>query len=316
MRCGMFSKGQASLLVCFTRHGRGSSSQPPRISEGFCRTRTRPLFDLVSSRGTYLNITHSLFRPAPSSRRWDTWPSSLALARPTIWLTLAPLARSLYRLSDRIAYFLGTHGPTLTVETACSSSLVALTLAVNAIRDGSCDVAIVPAVNVATREYELALQAAGVISTEGQCRPFAEDASGTLRCECSTCMIVCSMEWAKRHGYRDTIKSVIVNSTIGSAGADPLAAQGSGRVYESPNVFGMAEMIRLCHEQVGLPLEKIAYVEAHGALLMSSASSAAPSQSRPPLTFVRLLYDSHWDESRRPCGAPGFGRSVWDIARH
>jgi len=173
-------------------------------------------------------------------------------------------------LSDRIAYFLGTHGPSLTLETACSSSLVALTLAVNAIRDGSCDVAIVSAVNVTPREYDLALQATGVVSRQGECRPFDEDASGTLRCEGTACMVVCSMDWAKKHGYTGTIKSVIVNSTVGSAGADPNVAQGSGRLYESPNVFGMAEMIRLCHEQVGLPPEKICYVEAHGALLLTN----------------------------------------------
>ena len=194
-------------------------------------------------------------------------------------------------LSDRIAYFLGTHGPTLTVETACSSSLVALTMAVNSIRDGSCDVAIVASSNFGSEEYELALQATGVISREGQCRPFDEDASGTLRCECSVCMVVCSMDWAKRYGYSGTIKSVIVNSTVGtciegacrlylnqlshptrfalvtspgSAGADRNAVQGSGRIYEAPNVLGMVEMIRLCHDQVGLPMEKISYVEAHG----------------------------------------------------
>lgn len=166
-------------------------------------------------------------------------------------------------LSDRIAYFLGTHGPTLAFETACSSSLVALTLAMNAIRDGSCDTAIITAINLANMEYELSLQATGVISNEGQCRPFADDASGTLRCEGTACMFVCSMEWAKQNGYSGIVKSLIVNSTIGSAGADPKAAQGSGRIYESPNVFGIAEMIRLCHKQVGLPLGNISYVEAH-----------------------------------------------------
>ena len=166
-------------------------------------------------------------------------------------------------LSDRIAYFLGTHGPTLTFETACSSSLVAMTLAVKSIRDGSCDVAIVSAINCMNAEYDLALQATGVVSAKGQCRPFSEDASGTLRCEGSGGMVICSLEWAKKNGYAETIKSVIVNSTMGSAGADPNAAQGSGRVYESPNVYGMVELIRLCHKQVGLPLERISYVEAH-----------------------------------------------------
>ena len=166
-------------------------------------------------------------------------------------------------ISDRVAYFLGTHGPTLTVETACSSSLVALTIAVDSIRNGSCDVAIVATVNMSNPEYELSLQATGVISLKGECKPFDEDASGTLRCEGYGSIILCSMEWAEKNGYSGSIKGLIVNATIGSAGADHKASQGSGRVYEAPNVAGMVEMIRLCHEQVGLPLEKILYVEAH-----------------------------------------------------
>ena len=259
----MGSKRPASLLVFFTRRGRESLLLRSRTSAASCRTRMRPLSGRLSYRGTC----------------------------PRCYSRCYPRCYSYYylflfvdRLSDRIAYFLGTHGPSLTIETACSSSLVALTLAVNAIRDGSCDVAIVSAVNVASREYELALQATGVISRQGECRPFDEDASGTLRCEGQACMVICSMNWAKNHGYSGTIKSVIVNSTIGSAGADPTVAQGSGRLYESPNVFGMAEMIRLCHEQVGLPLEKISYVEAHGALFSTIPSTRRPWSS-PTLTL-------------------------------
>lgn len=165
--------------------------------------------------------------------------------------------------SDRIAYFLGTHGPSVTVETACSSSLVALTLAVDSIRNGSSDVAIVASINRLSTEYDLALQATGVVSSKGECRPFDEDASGTLRCEGFGCIIVCSMEWARKNKYSDTIQTVIINSTIGSAGADPKATHGSGRVYESPNAHGMAEMIQLCHRQVDLPVGNVQYVEAH-----------------------------------------------------
>ena len=166
-------------------------------------------------------------------------------------------------MSDRIAYFLGTHGPSVTLETACSSRRVAMTIAANSIRNGSCDVAILACTNIFNSEYELSLQATGVVSEKGECRPFDDDASGTVRCEGFGCMILCSMEWARENNYCDTIKSLLLNATMGSAGADPMAKQGSGRVYESPNSHGMAEMVKLCHEQIDLPLDEIAYVEAH-----------------------------------------------------
>lgn len=142
-------------------------------------------------------------------------------------------------LADRISYFLGTHGPSIALETACSSSLTALTLACNAIKDGSCEVALVVGINANNREYELALQAAGVISKKGQCLPFDKEADGTVRCEGNGCIVLASHMWTMRNNFLDSVKCQIVNATMGSAGAAPTARQGSGRVYEQPNAQGM-----------------------------------------------------------------------------
>lgn len=46
-------------------------------------------------------------------------------------------------LAGRIAYFLNLHGPTMTIDTACSSSMHAIHLAVQSIRSGDSDAAIV-----------------------------------------------------------------------------------------------------------------------------------------------------------------------------
>lgn len=141
-------------------------------------------------------------------------------------------------LADRIAYFLGTHGPNVALESACSSSLVAMTLAANAIKDGSCEVALVIGINSCNREYELALQAAGVMSKRQQCLPFDTEADGIVRCEGYGCIVLASHAWVVQHKYTDSVKCQLVNATMGSAGAAPTAQQGSGRVYEQPNAHG------------------------------------------------------------------------------
>ena len=47
-----------------------------------------------------------------------------------------------------MSYFLGLHGPSLTVDTMCSSSLTALHLAVASLRRGECAPAIAGGVNL------------------------------------------------------------------------------------------------------------------------------------------------------------------------
>ena len=46
-------------------------------------------------------------------------------------------------IADQVNYFLGAHGPTVTLEVACGSSIVALALAANALQAGDCDYALV-----------------------------------------------------------------------------------------------------------------------------------------------------------------------------
>ena len=86
--------------------------------------------------------------------------------------------------SNRISYNFNLTGPSLSVDTACSSSLVAVHLAVNSLKNGECDCAIVGGVNlILAPELTETFQKAGMMAEDGKCKTFSEDADGYGRGE-------------------------------------------------------------------------------------------------------------------------------------
>jgi fatty acid synthase, animal type len=61
---------------------------------------------------------------------------------------MASIANSAYSMSNRLSYMLDTKGPSMTIDTACSSSFYALNAAVNDIKIGKCDSAVVAGSNL------------------------------------------------------------------------------------------------------------------------------------------------------------------------
>ncbi len=159
-------------------------------------------------------------------------------------------------LATRVAYKLGLRGPALTVQTACSTSLTAVHLAARALAGGECDAALAGGVTVMPRgEWGYLFEQGGILSPDGRCRPFDEQAGGTVPAEGVAVVVLKRLADALRDG--DRIAGVIAGTAINNDGSDKMA-------YTAPSVPGQSEVIRAAQRIAGIDPADIDYVEAHG----------------------------------------------------
>ncbi len=158
-------------------------------------------------------------------------------------------------LSNRISHSLDLRGPSMTVDTACSSSLVATHLAVRAIANGECDVALAGGANLIFQPETFITMCKGrFLSVDGRCKSFEASADGYGRGEGIGIVVLKSLEQALRD--RDSIYAVIRGSGVNQDGrtlALPVpSAESQKRLAE-----------RVCREAEIDPAD-VAFVEAHG----------------------------------------------------
>lgn len=158
-------------------------------------------------------------------------------------------------LSARISYLLNLKGPSISLDTACSSSLVALHLACESLRSGECQMALVGGVSafVSPQLYLLA-GSAGMLSPDGQCKAFDDNANGFVPAEGVGCVLIKPLKQAIAD--KDKIYAVIKGSGLNQ--------DGKSNGITAPNALSQTALEQEIYDRYQINPEEIGYIEAHG----------------------------------------------------
>ena len=159
-------------------------------------------------------------------------------------------------LATRVSYKLNLRGPAFSMVAGCATSLLAVCQACQALLTYQTDMALAGGVSITFPQKRGYLyQEGGMVSSDGHCRTFDADASGTVFGSGSAVVMLKRLEEAVKDG--DQIYAVIRGYGMNN--------DGSAKVgYTAPSVDGQSKAIVLAQELAGIDPRTIGYVEAHG----------------------------------------------------
>ncbi|AJQ26211.1 amino acid adenylation domain-containing protein [Pelosinus fermentans] len=192
---------------------------------------------------------------------------------------------------NRMSYFLNIHGPSEPIETACSSSLIAIHRAVAAIENGACEMAIVGGINtMVTPENHISFNKAGMLSEDGRCKTFSDQANGYVRGEGVGMLFLKKLKDAETDG--DHIYG-IVKGTAENHG-------GHANSLTAPNPKAQAKLLETAYTKAGIDPRTVTYIEAHG----TGTELGDPIEINGLKAAFKELYQATGDDAvtSRHCG--------------
>jgi len=214
------------------------------------------------------------------------------------------LGSSLAAMSSRVANTYNFQGPAITVNTACSSGLVAVNQALQDIRRGVIEFALVGGVNLLTDEDLTAdLARARFISPSGACHTFSAEADGYARSEGGVVMLL-----TRDDGKRKCRAVVCGAATNQNSQRRPMTAV---------DPVAQERVIRAACTDAGIAPTQLAVVECHGTgtklgdPVEVSALAATVGRGGNPGTGCNLTAAKmHFGHLESAAGALGFLKAV------
>ncbi|MYV51489.1 acyltransferase domain-containing protein [Streptomyces sp. SID3212] len=160
-------------------------------------------------------------------------------------------------IPNRLSYLMDWHGPSVVVNTLCSSSLVALHTALQHLRAGDIDTAVIGGVHAAiSPEYFSSMGDLMALSPRHRCRAFDASADGFVPGEGAAAIVLRRHEDAERAG--DRVRGLVKGAAVNHGGRTTR--------YSAPSPRAQREVITaaLADAGAGVGVESIGMVEAHG----------------------------------------------------
>ena len=158
-------------------------------------------------------------------------------------------------LATRVSFKLNLTGPSMTVQTACSTSLVAVHLAVQSLLHGECEMALAGASVVRIPQTAGYFAERGSVhSTDGHCRPFDANGSGTIFGSGVAAVLLKPVDTALADG--DSIYAVIRSTVAANDGAEKVS-------YTASSVTGQSRAIVEALALADVSPDTVSYIECH-----------------------------------------------------
>ena len=158
-------------------------------------------------------------------------------------------------IPNRISFHLNLKGPSIAIDTLCSSSLVAIHEACKSILNDECSMALAGGVYIHfSAQHYVLLSKMNVLSKEGRCKTFDENANGIVSGEGIGMLLLKPVEKAIED--RDNIHAVIKGAVINN--------DGRSSRFTTTNAEAQVDMISKIFEKTNINPESISYIETHG----------------------------------------------------
>lgn len=157
-------------------------------------------------------------------------------------------------IPSRISYLMDLKGPSMVIDAACSSSLVAVATACQAMRLGSCEMALVGGINVNLLPIKSVNLKMGIESSDGRTRAFDDHSDGAGIGEGIAAILLKPLSRAQRD--KDQIYGVIKGAAVNQ--------DGTSIGITAPNPAAQTAVIEEAWKNARVNPETITYIETHG----------------------------------------------------